>query len=104
MKRKINKRLNLYLCEMLVMKKLILVIFLFAGILNFAQKEPNRFEESEITNSAAHENELNGGIEANKSGNPAVPSSVSVDAYIPLLIMVAVGIIYYTSYRRNPTL
>lgn len=99
MKRNTKYVLNLYLCQKFIMRKVILIVFLGMGFSNFAQKEPNRFEESERAANTVHPNESENAV-AKNGGNPAV--SVPVDEYVPLLMILALALIYYKTYKKSP--
>ena len=104
------------------MKKTLYFFFLLVGLFAFAQSGPNPFSENNSENTFSHDLNKekvdaaksagdcdNDGIpnESDPSpgcdsggGNPSDP--VPIDNYIPLLIIIAVGImVYHTSQRKN---
>lgn len=76
----------------------IIILFLFVAV--GAQGKKNPFEEAEnaekVTNPTAVE-----AIAQKGPGNPSGDDDLPIDDYIPLLVITAMGIIVYHTYRKK---
>lgn len=91
------------------MKKTLYIVLFFISAFGFAQKGQNPFGQTEYENVAVKE-------ETGKDEVPTAPDVTAkdgpgntgdpapIDDYIPLLLIAAVGLIAYTSYRKKPSL
>lgn len=89
-----------------LMKKILYIILFFISVLGYSQQEANRFVESENAD-AITKDQTAGDLQQTEpgdsgGGDPADPAPI--DDYIPLLLVVAVGIIGYSGYRKRASL
>lgn len=89
-------------------KKIIYIVLFFFSQSWYSQQEYNRFLESENSDAVGKDETIGDNVEqapdiAAKDGigNPNQPAPI--DDYIPLLLLAAVGIIAYTTYRKKAT-
>lgn len=86
------------------MKKLVLVLVILLYNVGFGQYDGsnNTFRKSEQPQTQHSQNEQPSGIGEHEEGGPGNPEEpVPIDDYIPLLVMVAFGMIVYTNYRKK---
>lgn len=85
---------------------LFLVLFLIGSALS-AQAQPNRFSEHEyqsVKGSSAADDAPAGGPGTDQPGGGLEgedPEPVPIDDYLPLLMMAAIGIVFYTIQKKN---
>ena len=85
------------------MKNLPIIIALFLNICLSAQESvSNRFQEAENTENTAAEAPENPHEAVLKEGDgPGNPPAEPIDDYIPVLLLVAMGIIAYQGYKKK---
>lgn len=85
------------------MKNLPIIIALFLSICLSAQESvSNRFQEAENTENTAAEAPENPHEAVLKEGDgPRNPPAEPIDDYIPILLVVSIGIIVYHSYKNK---
>ena len=85
------------------MKNLPIIIALFLNICLSAQESvSNRFQEAENTENTAAEAPENPHEAVLKEGDgPGNPPAEPIDDYIPILLVVSIGIIVYHSYKNK---
>jgi len=85
------------------MKNLPIIIALFLSICLSAQESvSNRFQEAENTENTAAEATENPHEAVLKAGDgPGNPPAEPIDDYIPILLVVSIGIIVYHSYKNK---
>lgn len=89
------------------MKKIIYIVLFFFSQSWYSQQEYNRFLESENSDAVGKDETIGDNVEqtpdvmAKGPGNPNQPAPI--DDYIPLLLLAAVGLIAYTTYRKKAT-
>lgn len=89
------------------MKKILYIVLFLISAFGYAQKGENPFGQTEYENVATKEDAGKDEVPAApdptaKDGNPADPQPI--DDYIPLLLIAAVGIIAYHTYKKKASL
>lgn len=89
------------------MKQILLFLIIFLGTSSIYMAQSNRFAESENNgnqydaNVSRNIDNVNNATLAEDDGPGDPPAPVPIDDYIPLLIMVAAGLIIYKTYHRK---
>lgn len=99
----------LYLPQTLSMKKLLYIVLFFISAFGYAQKGENPFGQTEYENVATNEDAAKEEVPAAphvtaKDGPGNVGDPQPIDDYIPLLLIAAVGIIAYHTYKKKASL
>ncbi|MBU8882739.1 hypothetical protein KSK37_06555 [Kaistella sp. DKR-2] len=99
------------------MKKILYIMLFFISAFGYAQKGGNPFGQTEYENTAkeggakydatqasSDDNTKDRGTEPSEPTPPNPGDPTPIDDYIPLLIIAAVGLIAYHTYRKRPSL
>ena len=84
-----------------MMKKLLLILLIFSGYAISAEQENNPFFESEKNNTKTEVKTENSYKAAKGPGNPDNDPDLPIDDYIPFLVITAVAMISYRTYRKR---
>ncbi|OWK73519.1 hypothetical protein CBW16_08375 [Flavobacteriaceae bacterium JJC] len=91
------------------MKKILYIVLLFISAFGYAQKEQNPFGQTEYENAATKEDNSKDDVQSvpditgkDGPGNPGPTNPI--DDYIPLLIITALGMIVYHTYKKRASL
>lgn len=91
------------------MKKILYIVLFFISVFGYAQKGENPFGQTEYENVATKEDagkdEVPAAPDTTAKGDPSNPADPQpIDDYIPLLLIAAVGIIAYHTYKKKASL
>lgn len=92
--------------KLLLMKKHLSIFILFLGIIISGQAGSNRFSDAENEEHSSNVYEKESGTSASapdmaEAAGPPGGDDLPIDDYIPLLLVIAAGLIAYKTYGRK---